>query len=363
MIEVELEQGSEHWLAWRAGKSYVTTAGVLMPATLDGGIRITATAGAVIGGSSPFQTADELWNEFMGYRQKPESNYAMARGSALEPLARAAYCDHIGEDYLAVCVQSEEHDWIGASLDGVDILRTRGVEIKCPLSQAEDGTHKQAMNGVVVPYYYDQIQWQMLASDNQIKEIDYFSYFPAVGQAAPITVYVDLARQAELLAKAIEFRQAITNRIPLCGAEFDSAARTMLLLKRQKEQIESQIEATKIRLEALAAGKKTSGGGISITYSAKANPELAAGVLATKAGMSNDEFIQMTQSCKEEPGTDWKKVLELLGQTKGYDQEAINAALEESKAASKVTVSIRETPEAKIILEQIRVEQEVAHGR
>lgn len=263
MKEVFLEQGSPDWLAWRAGDAYTDIYGEIHKA-IDGGCRITATAASVCGGRSPFATPHELWGEMLGYRKRADSNFAMRRGSALEPKARQAYTQIVGEEYEPLCIESSATPWIAASLDGVDLLRTRGVEIKCPIS---DKTHDMAMLGEVPPYYYDQIQWQMLASDNQLSEIDYFSYAPQIGFAQPITVKVDLQRQAELVDAAMKFRLAVMTRVPLSGTEFEQAAKTFLVLNRKLKALEAQLDAAKDRVKALAGGKPMQGGGVMVTIS------------------------------------------------------------------------------------------------
>ena len=53
----------------------------------------------------------------------------------------------------------------------------------------------------------------MLATDNQIKEIDFFSYAPDFGVAAPITVRVDIGRQTELLAESNRLRIAVITNV------------------------------------------------------------------------------------------------------------------------------------------------------
>ena len=56
---------------------------------------------------------------------------AMATGIALEPEAQRHYCDKAGIIVEPVCVQSLEHGWLRASLDGMTADGQRVVEIKC----------------------------------------------------------------------------------------------------------------------------------------------------------------------------------------------------------------------------------------
>jgi putative phage-type endonuclease len=262
MKEIHLEQGTADWLAWRAGKDFVDIFGVAHAALT--GLRITATAASVCGGYSPFSTPHQLWGEMLGLRQREIATFVMQRGTALEPKARKAYTDIVGEEYEALCIESTATPWIAASLDGVDLLRTRGVEIKCPMSDSATGSHALALQGVVAPYYFDQIQWQMLSSDNQLKEIDYFSYAPAMGKAQPITVQIDLLRQAELIDAALKLRLAVMTKVPLSGSEFDQAAKAFLVLNRRLKAIEAECDDAKNRVKALAGGKAIQGGGVMV---------------------------------------------------------------------------------------------------
>lgn len=262
MKEIKLEQGEPNWLAWRAGEAFADLDGVKHEAIT--GPRITATTASVCGGASPFATPHELWGQMLGLRKRPQVNFVMLRGSAMEPAARKAYSDIVGEEYEPVCVQSVLTPWVGASLDGVDMFRTRGVEIKCPIS--EKG-HDMAMLGEVPSYYFDQMQWQMLATDNQLEEMDYFSYAPKIGKAAPITVRVDLKRQAELVAETMRFRLAVMTRVPLSGSEFEQAAQAFLVLNRKLKALEAELESAKERVKKLADGTATQGGGVMVTVS------------------------------------------------------------------------------------------------
>lgn len=360
MNEIELEQGSENWLRWRRGDKYVTADGLLMAGTADGGPRITATAASVIAGSNPFQTPEELWGELMGLRKPKDLNYVMARGKDMEPAAREAYCALVGEDYQSVCLQSGEHDWIGSSPDGLDIMRTRGVEIKCPISESEDGSHKQAMRGVVVQYYYDQIQWQHLSADNQLTEIDYFSFAPSIGYAAPIPVKVDLERQKFIIERVIAFRVSIMERVPLCGTEFEKAAKSYLLLKRKLDDLTFQVEAAKANLKTLAGGKGISGGGVSVGFT-KSKPAAQWGKVINQL---QDQFLIKSEVIAEmkeqhsktifEPNLE--AVVQAIAQAYAVEASMLADMVEASKDAPKITVTLRETAEAGAILEQLKVQ-------
>jgi putative phage-type endonuclease len=299
MKEIHLEQGTDDWLAWRKGDAFTDIFGV-KHAALDGQ-RITATAASACGGHSPFATADQVWSEALGYRKRQSANFVMQRGSDMEPKARKAYSNMVGEEYEALCIESSTTPWIAASLDGVDLLRTRGVEIKCPISPT---THDMAMLGEVPNYYFDQIQWQMMASDNQLKEIDYFSFAPQIGHAPPITVKVDLQRQAELLDASLKLRLAIMTRVPLSGSEFEQAGKAFLVLNRRLKAITEELELAKDRVKTLANGKPTQGGGILVTVSksdGRVSMEQVVDQLALRLNMDEKAVSDLKATCKGKP--------------------------------------------------------------
>lgn len=318
MNEIFLDQGTPDWLAWRAGDAYTDVYSTQHPAL--NGPRITATAASVCGGYSPFATAHELWGEMLGLRKRQVANFIMQRGSALEPKARQAYTEIMGEDYEALCVQSVAKPWIAASLDGVDLLRTRGVEIKCPISEK---THDLAMLGEVPKYYYDQIQWQMLASDNQLTEIDYFSYAPQIGFASPITVKVDLQRQAELIDASMKLRLAVMTRVPISGSEFEQAGKAFLVLNRKLKAIEIELELAKERVRFLAAGKPTQGGGVMVTVS------------------------------NSDGRTSWEKVAMELIANHNVQEDDVNALKLAYKGKATTTISVKEAADADAIFAEL----------
>jgi putative phage-type endonuclease len=305
MKEIHLDQGSPDWLAWRLGNAFTDIFGVAHPA-LDGP-RITATAASGCGGHSPFTTMIKLWQEMTGRRQREiEGEFAqslMRRGNALEPKARQEYNKLMGHDYEALCVESSAHPWVAASLDGVDLLRTRGVEIKCPISER---IHEMAMFGQVPIYYYDQIQWQMLSTDNQIKEIDFYSYAPHIGDASPITVHVDIQRQTELLAECERLRIAVITNVELCGTEFEQAARSYLVFSRRAKLLEVDVDAAKDRLKKIADGKSTQGAGVMVIVSnndGKTNWQKVAKELAVKYNVADADLEMLAQAHKSKAST------------------------------------------------------------
>lgn len=336
MKEIHLDQGSADWLAWRSGGAFTDIFGV-QHASLDGP-RVTATAASVCGGKSPFATPHELWGQMLGLRKREVPSFVMNRGNYLEPKARKAYMDMVGSEYEALCIESTTKSWIAASLDGVDVLRSRGVEIKCPISER---IHDMAMLGQVPEYYFDQIQWQMLSSDNQIKEIDYFSYAPQIGKAAPITVKIDLQRQGELLLAAEQFRLALITRVPLAGSVFEQAAKSFLVLNRKMKAIEADLDAAKELVKKLADGKPTQGGGVMVTVSnsdGRTSWEKVALDLALQLAMTTDVLDSIKEKHKGKPSTTIS--VKEAGDANAIYQEILEAAKIETVSVDIVATAI-----------------------
>jgi len=125
--------------------------------------RIGASIAPVIMGVSPYQTPYQLWEEFLGYRERPESNPAMQRGTILEPKVRGLYEEKYS---IAMFPQLVEHDdlpWMCASLDGLSVDNAHAIEIKCG-SQSDHET--VACEGKIPYKYYPQLQHQLAITNH-----------------------------------------------------------------------------------------------------------------------------------------------------------------------------------------------------
>jgi putative phage-type endonuclease len=93
------------WLAWRRK-------------------RIGASEAGTVAGFSPFQTRLELWLEKCGLLPETAATNNMLLGLALEPVIAAAVERKLGVtiDQRQLCLESEDHDYMSATLDGVDTL-------------------------------------------------------------------------------------------------------------------------------------------------------------------------------------------------------------------------------------------------
>ncbi len=193
----EFVQGSPEWLEMRKSK-------------------IGASDSPIILGVSPYpnRTALALWKEKTGRCEPPHINQAMQRGHDLEPMIRDRYEQQIDDSFLPSVVTHPEHDYLIASLDGLNFNGDKLLEIKC----CNKEVFNQAKNGVVVPHYYTQIQHQ-LSCVPQATECHYVCYHS--GDMASVIVYPDHDHQQRLLEAAKEFYQCMVDDVPPAHSEHD----------------------------------------------------------------------------------------------------------------------------------------------
>jgi len=155
-IIVELEQGTREWLEWRHKG-------------------IGASDAPVVMGENPWKTAAQLLHEKRG-RAARESvqNAAMARGTLLEPEARRRYISRTGRDVQPACLQSSEHEWLRASVDGLTNSGDVVVEIKC----GESVYRNTSQNGCAPDYYYGQLQHILAVTG--LRSLDFWCYLPGL---------------------------------------------------------------------------------------------------------------------------------------------------------------------------------------
>jgi putative phage-type endonuclease len=165
-------------------------------------------------GLNPWKSAYELWLEKLGKKDSFLISSAMKRGINLEEEARQAYINFSGNVVLpSICTLK---DWpIGmASLDGVNETGKIICEIKCPSFK----TFEEALNGTVPPYYFCQIQWQLLVS--KAEQCDYFCYI-GKDKYTTLACFPNKKYQDLLLKKAKEFWENVKNKIPPVTTESD----------------------------------------------------------------------------------------------------------------------------------------------
>ena len=150
---INLVQDTQEWKKWRHNG-------------------ITATDAPIIMGENPWKNTIELLQRKISPPQDDFINEAMRRGMELEPIARRTYNSKYGKNVRPVCLQSNKHDWLRASIDGLSVDGSCVVEFK-----SGESVYKSVNNYNKVPdYYYGQLQ-HILAITG-LSFIDFFCYLP-----------------------------------------------------------------------------------------------------------------------------------------------------------------------------------------
>ncbi len=111
-------------------------------------------------GASPWMTPYELWLVKTG-RKVVEETAPMRHGTAMEPLARAAFEEATGLIMQPQVVVDGEYS---ASLDGITLSGDTLVEIKCPYKGQTSELWQTVKSGIVPEHYRLQVQHQLMVS-------------------------------------------------------------------------------------------------------------------------------------------------------------------------------------------------------
>lgn len=167
------EQGTEEWFSERLGK--------VTASRIKDVISRTKTGPST---SRKNYAAELMLERVTGVRQEGFANEAMRRGSELEPLARIAYEEARGLDYVAQ-VGFIDHPFIkrsGASPDGLVGIDGM-VEIKVP----NTATHAAwAIAGKVPQEHVPQLAWQLACTGR--KWVDFVSYDPRMPEGQQLFI-------------------------------------------------------------------------------------------------------------------------------------------------------------------------------
>lgn len=153
---IDLEQGSPEWLSWREN-------------------HITSTDASVIMDLNPWCDKKTLQGRKLGFIDPIKENAAMRRGSELEPEARAIFIEKTGIVVEPAVGESEDHPYMGTSLDGISEDGNVIVEIKSPVRLNKHLAHLE--QGVIIePHYRCQIMHHLAVSGAEC--CFYVSYHP-----------------------------------------------------------------------------------------------------------------------------------------------------------------------------------------
>ena len=262
---VKLVQGSPEWHAHRAQYR-------------------NASETAIVMGESPWQTPYQLW-ELRSGRRQPEVNAAMARGTALEPLARTAYEALTGQVMQPLVLVEGDYS---ASLDGLTFEGELLLEIKCPVRGKYSTLWRQVVQGEIPAHYRWQLEHQFLVSKARRGHLYVFD--GADGLLLEVTPHperwtaIDEAWNAFMACLATDTPPPLSERdkVVRSDAEWQAAAEQYAQLKAEAELLAGRLDTAKEALVGLASHPSEVGFGVSVTRYWKAGsvdykkvPELA----------------------------------------------------------------------------------------
>lgn len=183
---IPLEQDTLEWHAWRQNG-------------------IGASEARTVLGKNPFHTKDALLREKIHGKTNSRHTFSSAaaeRGKNLEPEARKAYITKYGIHVRPLCVQSIEHEWLRASLDGMSLDGQLAVEIKSGRSDYA----AMWQRGNIPEWHHWQLQHIMAVTG--LECIDYWGYDPERGGVRFVHERNELSI-SEMLEKMYSFWQQV----------------------------------------------------------------------------------------------------------------------------------------------------------
>lgn len=211
--ELELEQGSEAWHAFRKK-------GV-------GASEVASVVGAAYSGRNGTKTSMNLFEEKVSTVKGDSENADIRRGRQGEAPARKLYEDLYGWSVPAVCVVHDEYDFIRASLDGLRSDDKLVVEIKCPgntnhrkmleCQYKKDPLERQTLFCKFFNYYRYQVLYQLLITQADVCHFISYSEdksFSGEQRMAVIELYPEPKEQQRLLEMVVEFWDYVEKREP-----------------------------------------------------------------------------------------------------------------------------------------------------
>jgi putative phage-type endonuclease len=180
---LSLDQGTAEWHAWRR--------------------RIIGASDApVIMGENPWKSVDRLLAEKNGLEEGFRGNAKTRRGAQLEPAARSLYESRIKRKVPPAVLQRRDRVWQGASVDGIDNMGSRVVEIKCG-----ESVYRHVARFKAPPTYY-MGQLQHILAVTELDEIHLFCYWPGYPE-----IMINVPRDQVYIGRLIEKEEAFFKRV------------------------------------------------------------------------------------------------------------------------------------------------------
>lgn len=243
-----LIQNTPEWLEMRRNKVGASDAPIIMEA-------------------SPWTTPYQLWQQKLGLVPKGVTTERMARGTALEDLARQELEKLTGLLLFPKVCFHASISYMMASIDAMDSEGKYAAEIKCP--SAFD--HAKAQAGHIPDKYIPQLQHQLEVC--QLEKGYYFSFDGS--QGVVVEIYRDDKYIKKLLKKEKEFWECLQEFVAPDLTEKDyvvkndpswlNAAIQWKTLSEQIETLEDQKNKLKDFLISMAHNHNSMGAGVKVS--------------------------------------------------------------------------------------------------
>lgn len=240
---INLKQGSKEWLAYRK-------------------LKVMASEAPIVMGLSKYETPYKLWQRKLGLIEDKEKTPAMQRGIDLEPIARDLFNMENQSNFQPIVAECSDNEFLAASLDGYE--NGEVLEIKCN----GEKNHTLALQGVVPPDHYCQMQVQMFVTDS-LK--GYYYSFDGVN-GIKIDVDFDPKYCQTMLPRLRDFyKQLICFEAPalqkgdykeMDSMEWKELAENYMLLEQEIKAREEKKDIIRKQLISMAGDTNCSGNGI-----------------------------------------------------------------------------------------------------
>ena len=207
----------------------------------------------IIMGLSPYSTPIELWKLKTGKVKPQAQNFAQARGTEMEPVAREWFNTRMMLDFQPRVFVHKDVPKFTASLDGYCEKTNQAVEIK--FSGAKD--HGTAKSGKIPEHYLAQIHWQYIVSGaSTIYYLSYQEKDPVILEAPRPTdeeadkLIKSAAKFLELVRTKVEPEITEKDYMIVKSEEHKAIGDEYIAKLTELERVKNELEAIRSRLIA-----------------------------------------------------------------------------------------------------------------
>ncbi len=221
-------QGSAEWHEWRRNS-------------------IGASEISAVLGLNPWKSAYQLFLEKTGQAAPFQGNAATRRGQELEPVALELLKDQGWIIKPGPCIRSNAHPFLSASFDAIgfdagdDDASEYIIEVKCPGEK-----QFEAMREKVPPYYYAQVQQQLLIAEEfgiGCGQAIFYVFHPELGAYRHI-----VASRQDYWREIIDEGRTFWDRVEMCAWPSSSISDIAAALAEAKRR-EAEIIEERKRIE------------------------------------------------------------------------------------------------------------------